>query len=1088
MSGNDDEARQRDIERIKAEARAYALSDMTRKKERERAKFIHLPASLVGNHAIARRRLPPPQYPPPPPPLPKHLQHPTDPTKPYPSQHEQQQRQPLSTPYGYSYHYPQPPYHSQYPPAPQPLPHPPANETASGIASEPYHNCNKQPPKSTFNPPSWNFDDYDEEYGRFMKSLWDDALFTNDEEEDTEEFRLEKEDDDDDENDDDRDDEIVDADETGLGDSSRSASFEKQTKQPANETSPLDPDLFHLGEKYYQELEEELGWLEEEDMEAAVTTLLDPPKTPLTHNTSGGPTGKHDSWGSPATSISTQKGSPRSQSTPFREAARATNVTETQYKRLQQLLHRHYQLLLQQTVLAARAAPTQSKTMESASDLMQIVNHATGMLQDIDQHRRNAILSKVQQGAPQRLTRLQFSKTLEEQQSLETVFDVKGLKQLKETFDWIDKSVEVLKAQTQITSSAQDEATNDTAKVAEKADDSLDRLLPTDTDAEACQKAFKHVGATFEAEFLPLARDLSALFADVEEALGVDFVAPCTPEQNTILRKNRNLFTFGEDNLVLQGVNLYGEKQWILLADRLLPDRSVNIISQRYAKLCVMLFKANGVVIDDEGNLEAPAKYDNFDDVDEKKARLLRRVPAPAILNVHRWSLQEDITTLKAVPIFGTMWAEISSRYLPHRDRGHIRKRYLVLQRRIKAAVSREKRIDYTVRPKPPTSLPQCPSLPHATHSTVTRSTKGEIRKEVHQRGKSRPDQSDHPKNIYPPPLMNADTTSHRPRTPAEQSSTKKSPFVVTKSPQFHVAVKPAPSYELGLNQEDCSRAAFEKLVQDAGSRFAFEKLAEGQGGGLKHSIESDSESMVATNIVTKLSTAYPAEYTDNDDSNSRFSMLDSYRLGASRDAPSKSPEKAFFDEAVNENNNSIAMPPPSKFSAHGSIFESPIKAKKRQTEQTPTRAAVRLTANTPTAHSFCEFGSMLSPALKHLASPSLTLHTFPETSNLIKDSDFPMDTTAAPSHMFGVPQTPSSAKSSTSSNSDHGNKVTHFWGDSSNLMANDLEAISALNSLSSSPVVGNETTSPSKSLFSKVIGRSQNTIQPSTKKRKLKF
>jgi hypothetical protein len=583
---------------------------------------------------------------------------------------------------------------------------------------------------------------------------------------------------------------------------------------------------------------------------------------------------------------------------------------------------------------------------------------------------------------------------------------------------------------------------------------------------------------------LPLPRDLSALFADVEEALGADFVAPCTPEQNAILRKNRNLFTFGEDNLVLQGVNLYGEKQWILLADRLLPDRSINIISQRYAKLCVMLFKANGVVIDDEGNLEAPAKYDNVDDVDEKKACQLRQVPAPAILNVHRWSLQEDITTLKAVPIFGTMWAEISSRYLPHRDRGHIRKRYLVLQRRIKAAVSREKRTDYPVRPKRSTS----PSLPHATRNTVTRSTEGEIRKEVHPRGKSRPDQSEQAKNSSSAPPMNAYTPFQRPRTPAKGTPTKKSSFVVTKSPPFHAAVKPAPSYELGLNQEDCSRAAFEKLVQDAGSRLAFEKLAEGQGGDSKHSIESDTESIVATKIVNKLSTVYPSEYTDNDDSNSRFSMLDSYRLGASRDVPSKSPGKSFFDETVNENNNSIAMPPPSKFSAHSSIFESPIKTKRRKTGQTPTRAAVRLTTNTPTAHSFCEFGSMLSPVLKHLASPSLTLHTFPETSNLIKDSDFPMDTNGAASHMFGVPHTPSSAKSSTSSNSDHGNQVTHYWGDTSNLMANDLEAISALNSLSSSPAIGNETTSPSKSLFAKVIGRSQNSVQPSTKKRKLQF
>lgn len=355
------------------------------------------------------------------------------------------------------------------------------------------------PPRPAFTPHAWNFDEYDEEYGRFVKSLWDDALFVNEEEEDADEFHLEKEDDEEDENDDDKEDENVDANETSREDSSPPEASEKQKKGLPSETSPLDPDLFHLGEKYYQELEEELGWLEEEDMEAAVTTLLDPPKTPLTSNTSSGSIGNPETWSSPAPSVSTQKQSPRSQSTPFREAARATHVTEKQYHRLQRLLQSHYQLLLQQTVLAARAAPTQSKTMESAADLMQIVNHATGMLQDIDQHRRNAILSKVQQGAPQRLTRLQFSKTLQEDQTLETVFDVDGLKQLKETFDWIDKSVEVLKAKSQGppppilnqdgTAIATDKIENgSTMKEVEnesttkdKSDDSFDRILPTDT-------------------------------------------------------------------------------------------------------------------------------------------------------------------------------------------------------------------------------------------------------------------------------------------------------------------------------------------------------------------------------------------------------------------------------------------------------------------------------------------------------------------------------------------------------------------------------------------------------------------------------
>ena len=37
----------------------------------------------------------------------------------------------------------------------------------------------------------------------------------------------------------------------------------------------------------------------------------------------------------------------------------------------------------------------------------------------------------------------------------------------------------------------------------------------------------------------------------------------------------------------------------------------------------------------------------------------------------------------KATPIMGNAWAEIATRLMPHRDRGHIRKRFQVLQRRI---------------------------------------------------------------------------------------------------------------------------------------------------------------------------------------------------------------------------------------------------------------------------------------------------------------------------------------------------------------------------------------------------------------------
>ena len=66
----------------------------------------------------------------------------------------------------------------------------------------------------------------------------------------------------------------------------------------------------------------------------------------------------------------------------------------------------------------------------------------------------------------------------------------------------------------------------------------------------------------------------------------------------------------------------------------------------------------------------------------------------PYKYNVHRWSLVEDITILKSVPLMGRMWAEITNRLIKHRNRGHIRKRYQVLERRVKGAIKRDKKIN----------------------------------------------------------------------------------------------------------------------------------------------------------------------------------------------------------------------------------------------------------------------------------------------------------------------------------------------------------------------------------------------------------
>ena len=115
----------------------------------------------------------------------------------------------------------------------------------------------------------------------------------------------------------------------------------------------------------------------------------------------------------------------------------------------------------------------------------------------------------------------------------------------------------------------------------------------------------------------------------------------------------------------------------------------MNIISQRYSKLCFLLYKAHGIKIDKDGDLNDPPKLESVDDLDEDEVGKLKRVPPPAILNVHRWSIEEDITLLKAVALMGSMWAELRARLIPHRDRGHLRKRYQVLERRVKATAAR---------------------------------------------------------------------------------------------------------------------------------------------------------------------------------------------------------------------------------------------------------------------------------------------------------------------------------------------------------------------------------------------------------------
>jgi len=257
-----------------------------------------------------------------------------------------------------------------------------------------------------------------------------------------------------------------------------------------------------------------------------------------------------------------------------------------------------------------------------------------------------------------------------------SAFDVRGLGRLRETFAAIDNSVK--DAQMGKTSPGKNSGV-------------VNILFPQDH-GEACELLLRLAGAEIDVMCIPGRVDLGKHLTYPPEAFDFpgNVKSYLTKAQQLELKKNRNQFTAGEDNLILRGVNLYGEKEWVLISDRFLPDRVVNAISQRYNRLCFLIYKAHGIRIDDQGKLGLIPVHDKgAETFDEEAISKIKRATPPTTMNVHRWTLEEDITLLRAVPLMGNMWAEICNRLMPHRDRGHIRKRYQVLERRIPKGVTK---------------------------------------------------------------------------------------------------------------------------------------------------------------------------------------------------------------------------------------------------------------------------------------------------------------------------------------------------------------------------------------------------------------
>ena len=290
-------------------------------------------------------------------------------------------------------------------------------------------------------------DEDDEEYANFVKSLGLEERSDNetsvlssqddnssvDDDDDEEDFFVTSPDDDDD--DDDGKEAVL----AGSKLSSRRktpnsfpGSPEKEfvNASPVSDTTEFAWDIDGFDPDFYDELEDELGGLEEEDLEAAVASLLGTTSTSYAHaqkyeaimeDASGIQVDGNSKFFSAVNDNIATTSNPsfsleaetidkrdshrdcekREPTTPLRTVTCLrvqAAVTQKQVDRLQTLLNRHYQALIQQAVLSIHAA-SKNRTKrakekgdflsrETYDDIAQILDTSIGMVQDLDQVRR----------------------------------------------------------------------------------------------------------------------------------------------------------------------------------------------------------------------------------------------------------------------------------------------------------------------------------------------------------------------------------------------------------------------------------------------------------------------------------------------------------------------------------------------------------------------------------------------------------------------------------------------------------------------------------------------------------------------------
>lgn len=148
----------------------------------------------------------------------------------------------------------------------------------------------------------------------------------------------------------------------------------------------------------------------------------------------------------------------------------------------------------------------------------------------------------------------------------------------------------------------------------------------------------------FDRKLIPGETALRNLFSDPEVDLGHELYSEAF--HNFILSVPVTALTQSEDNLILRGRNIFGEKSWDVVAARFFPDASIKTIARRHEALSYRIMCNKNAIASNFDLEQAHAIGPGLSNNHHYLQPFVRR---PDNFNPQRWTLEEDLILMMAI-------------------------------------------------------------------------------------------------------------------------------------------------------------------------------------------------------------------------------------------------------------------------------------------------------------------------------------------------------------------------------------------------------------------------------------------------------